>query len=53
MQVQFNPTSYIVPEGDTAVLMVELNGASEIDVVVSLSTRDVSAVGKYRMAGNF
>ena len=45
VQVQFNPTSYAVPEGETAMLRVELNGASEIDIVVRFTTQDGSAQG--------
>ena len=47
VQVQFDPTEYTSPEGETAMIRLELIGESELDIVVRFRTEDVSATGTY------
>lgn len=46
MTIRFNPTTYVVREGQMANFIVELVGEAIIDVDVSFGTNDGSAIGK-------
>ena len=45
--VQFNPTTYVVQEGQSVAFMLELIGTALIDTEVEFTTADMSATGKY------
>ncbi len=44
--VEFSPVSYTVDEGDTANLRIVLIGLSELDVMITMVTRDLTANGE-------
>lgn len=44
--MRFQPSSYIVNEGDTALVCVEVIGASDIEVVITANTAPVDAEGR-------
>lgn len=46
VMVEFDPSTYAVPEGTTADIRVALRGQSAIDVGVIFNTEDISAVGE-------
>ena len=43
--IQFNPTSYMQAEGETVMLVVEVVGAAEVNIVARVNTQDGSASG--------